>query len=90
MADVYRPPGVPRHVLLLVGVFIGGLFCAKTLGQIQGSAGQTDTKPFTASVALREGYDSNPLTAPYTPNYSGGGREPPILHLHIHSTFLGL
>ena len=76
MADVYRPPGVPRHVLLLVGVFIGGLFCAKTLGQIQGSAGQTDTKPFTASVALREGYDSNPLTAPYTPNYSGGGKEP--------------
>lgn len=65
MADVYRPPGVPRHVFLLVGVFIGGLFCAKTLGQIQGSAGQTDTKPFTASVALREGYDSNPLTQSY-------------------------
>jgi len=65
MADDYRPPGVPRHITLLVGLFIGALFCAKTLGQIQGSAGQTDTKPFTASVALREGYDSNPLTQSY-------------------------
>jgi hypothetical protein len=44
---------------------VGAVFCAKTLGQIQGSAGQTDTKPFTASVALREGYDSNPLTQSY-------------------------
>lgn len=44
--------------------------------QIEGSAGQTDTKPFTATVAIREGYDSNPLTAPYTPNYAGGGKEP--------------
>lgn len=65
MADDYRPPSVPRHITLLVGLFIGALFCAKTLGQIQGSAGQTDTKPFTASVALREGYDSNPLTQSY-------------------------
>jgi hypothetical protein len=46
-------------------LFVGAVFCAKTLGQIQGSAGQTDTKPFTASVALREGYDSNPLTQSY-------------------------
>jgi len=44
--------------------------------QIQGSAGQEGTKPFTATVAIREGYDSNPLTAPYTPNYSAGGTEP--------------
>jgi len=36
-----------------------------SLAQIQGSAGQTDTKPFTATVAIREGYDSNPLTASY-------------------------
>ena len=35
------------------------------LAQIQGSAGQMDTKPFSATVALREGYDSNPLTQSY-------------------------
>jgi len=35
------------------------------LGQIQGSAGQEGTKPFTATVAIREGYDSNPLTQSY-------------------------
>jgi len=34
-------------------------------GQIQGSAGQEGTKPFTATVAIREGYDSNPLTQSY-------------------------
>ena len=36
-----------------------------SLAQIQGSAGQTDAKPFSATVALREGYDSNPLTQSY-------------------------
>jgi len=35
------------------------------LGQIQGSAGQQGPKPFTATVAIREGYDSNPLTSSY-------------------------
>ena len=35
-----------------------------TFSQIQGSAGQTEN-PFTATVAIREGYDSNPLTASY-------------------------
>ena len=35
------------------------------LGQIEKSAGETGTKPFTATVALREGYDSNPLTQSY-------------------------
>jgi hypothetical protein len=34
-------------------------------GQVEGSAGQAGTKPFTATVALREGYDSNPLTQSY-------------------------
>ena len=33
--------------------------------QIEGSAGQAGTKPFTATVAIREGYDSNPLTQSY-------------------------
>ena len=36
--------------------------CAQA--QIEKSAGETD-KPFTATVAIREGYDSNPLTASY-------------------------
>ena len=40
----------------------GGL---ESFAQIQGSAGQGDTKPFTATVAIREGYDSNPLTQSY-------------------------
>ncbi len=35
------------------------------LGQIQGSAGHQGPKPFTATVAIREGYDSNPLTQSY-------------------------
>jgi len=65
MADVHRPRGVTRYTSLWLILFVGAVFCAKTLGQIQGSAGQTDTKPFTASVALREGYDSNPLTQSY-------------------------
>jgi hypothetical protein len=34
-------------------------------GQIEGSAGQQGPKPFTATVAIREGYDSNPLTQSY-------------------------
>ncbi len=65
MADVHRPRGVTRYASLWLILFVGAVFCAKTIGQIQGSAGQTDTKPFTASVALREGYDSNPLTQSY-------------------------
>ncbi|NBU72381.1 MAG: hypothetical protein EBS53_13225 [Bacteroidetes bacterium] len=35
------------------------------LGQIAQSAGTGGNKPFTATVALREGYDSNPLTQSY-------------------------
>ena len=65
MADVHRPRGVARYASLWLILFVGAVFCTKALGQIQGSAGQTDTKPFTASVALREGYDSNPLTQSY-------------------------
>ena len=45
--------------LLIVGVPFSGK------SQIQGSAGQDGNKPFTATVAIREGYDSNPLTASY-------------------------
>ena len=36
-----------------------------TFAQIEGSAGQQGAKPFTATVAIREGYDSNPLTQSY-------------------------
>ena len=50
----------------------------QALPQVEGSVGQSGNKPFTATVALREGYDSNPLTLPYTPNTSNGsvGQEP--------------
>ena len=37
----------------------------RVFGQIEGSAGQQGAKPFTATVAIREGYDSNPLTQSY-------------------------
>lgn len=50
-------------VFLIPFIYLGTAFSLK--GQIEGSAGQTDTKPFTATVAIREGYDSNPLTASY-------------------------
>ena len=76
MADVLRLRGVPRPSSVFLYLLVWVFFCTKLFGQIEGSAGQTDTKPFTASVALREGYDSNPLTAPYTPNYAGGQKEP--------------
>ena len=49
-----------RLFALFLGVTGQGL-----LGQIQGSAGQQGPKPFTATVAIREGYDSNPLTQSY-------------------------
>ena len=65
MADGQAPPNQTRIIfqLLLLGV---ATFSAGNLSaQIQGSAGQEGTKPFTATVALREGYDSNPLTQSY-------------------------
>lgn len=65
MGEVLRLRGVHWHACLCLTLLVGGVFSPKTFGQIQGSAGQTDTKPFTASVALREGYDSNPLTQSY-------------------------
>ena len=65
MADGQAPPHQTRLIfqLLFLGVvlFSAGILSA----QIQGSAGQEGTKPFTATVALREGYDSNPLTQSY-------------------------
>ena len=39
--------------------------CSFSFAQIEGSAGQQGPKPFTATVAIREGYDSNPLTQSY-------------------------
>ena len=50
--------------LTLFALFLVGPVQA-LLGQIQGSAGQPGPKPFTATVAIREGYDSNPLTSSY-------------------------
>lgn len=51
------------RLLSLMVILFGS--CLAGRAQIQGSAGQTDTKPFTATIAIREGYDSNPLTESY-------------------------
>jgi hypothetical protein len=58
--------GVPRLsvrlLLLWAAVFVP---FSISFAQIEGSAGQQGPKPFTATVAIREGYDSNPLTQSY-------------------------
>ena len=60
------PPVISRGFFFRLGlVFVFG-FSIQGFAQIEGSAGQTNTKPFTATVALREGYDSNPLTQTYS------------------------
>ena len=48
-------------------VLIAFIASSRVAAQIEGSAGEGD-KPFTATVAIREGYDSNPLTASYQSN----------------------
>jgi len=60
------------RLLLLCAILVGSSrvnFAQITSGvnspQIEGSAGQQGAKPFTATVAIREGYDSNPLTQSY-------------------------
>ena len=65
MAEGQAPPHQTwlNFKLLLIGVAL--FSTGKLSAQIQGSAGQQGTKPFTATVALREGYDSNPLTQTY-------------------------
>ena len=50
--------------LLISGVFLA-ISSFRVFAQIEGSAGQQGAKPFTATVAIREGYDSNPLTQSY-------------------------
>jgi len=52
---------VRSHLLCLI-LFGSSSAC---FAQIQGSAGVVGSKPFTATVAIREGYDSNPLTQSY-------------------------
>jgi hypothetical protein len=54
-----------KALIFITAVWISGGGSEILLGQIEGSAGQTGSKPFTATVALREGYDSNPLTQSY-------------------------
>ena len=51
--------------LLFFWILLSG---GEVRAQIQGSAGDSGQKPFTATVALREGYDSNPLTQSYQSN----------------------
>jgi len=79
MAGSVGPPGVSRSFYRCLGIILSTAWMTFTgFAQIQGSAGQEGTKPFTATVAIREGYDSNPLTAPYTPNVNSNppGKEP--------------
>ena len=79
MAETTDSAGVFKSLSRWCGVLVlVALVGGKGFAQIEGSAGQGGTKPFTATVAIREGYDSNPLTAPYTPNVSSNppGKEP--------------
>jgi hypothetical protein len=66
MAGSVGPPGVSRSFYRCLGIISSTAWMTLTgFAQIQGSAGQEGTKPFTATVAIREGYDSNPLTQSY-------------------------
>ena len=66
MAGSVGPPGVSRSFYRCLGIISSSTWLTFTgFAQIQGSAGQEGTKPFTATVAIREGYDSNPLTQSY-------------------------
>jgi len=65
MADSQVSPHQTRFILQLFFLGVALFSVGKLSAQIQGSAGQQGTKPFTATVALREGYDSNPLTQSY-------------------------
>jgi hypothetical protein len=65
MADGQSPPHHTRLTFKLLFLGVALFSAGKLSAQIQGSAGQQGTKPFTATVALREGYDSNPLTQSY-------------------------
>ena len=66
MGGSIGPPRVSGSFYRSIRVFLLlTFFGGKIFAQIQGSAGQEGTKPFTATVAIREGYDSNPLTQSY-------------------------
>jgi hypothetical protein len=56
-------PRIPIRILFLWATLFAPF--GISFAQIEGSAGQQGPKPFTATVAIREGYDSNPLTLSY-------------------------
>jgi len=67
MAGSVGPPCFSRSFYRCLGIIASTAWMTLTgFAQIQGSAGQGGTKPFTATVAIREGYDSNPLTESYS------------------------
>ena len=65
MAEGQAPPHQTRLIFQLLFLGVALFSVGELSAQIQGSAGQEGTKPFTATIALREGYDSNPLTQSY-------------------------
>jgi hypothetical protein len=66
MAETADSAGVFKSLPRCCGVLVlAALVGGKSFAQIEGSAGQGGAKPFTATVAIREGYDSNPLTQSY-------------------------
>lgn len=67
MAGNVGPPQVSGSFYRFLGIILAttALGVGDGFSQIEGSAGQGGTKPFTATVAIREGYDSNPLTQSY-------------------------
>lgn len=62
----------------------------EAFGQIQQSAGDTAPKPFTATVALREGYDSNPLTQSYQTGQSINSSSYTSVQPSLGYNYLGL
>ena len=66
MAGSVRPPSDSGSYYRFLGIFLAAVCVGwESFAQIQGSAGEGGSKPFTATVAIREGYDSNPLTQSY-------------------------
>lgn len=74
--------------LILPVLFFGWSF--NSHGQVEGVAGQSGYKPFSATVALREGYDSNPLTQTYQSNQTVKGSSYTSVQPSLVYSYLGM